>query len=111
NRPSIELIPRMDYVRFTQLLQGARFIVTDGGSNQEECYYLNLPCLVMRKATERNEGIGLNAVLANYDEGVIETFVKDALSNKAVSRSHSLESKASPSDRIAEHLASLLHNA
>ncbi|HHX81694.1 MAG TPA: hypothetical protein GX696_01765 [Pseudomonadaceae bacterium] len=54
----IELRPRYDYFRFIGLVKGAEYVITDGGSNQEECFYLGKPCLLMRKATERDEGVG-----------------------------------------------------
>ncbi|MEP1727168.1 MAG: UDP-N-acetylglucosamine 2-epimerase, partial [Marinobacter sp.] len=54
--PGIELRKRLSYFEFAGVLARARFLVTDGGSNQEESSYLGLPCLVMRKGTERKEG-------------------------------------------------------
>ncbi len=57
------LLPRVDYFDFMKLLDGACYVITDGGSNQEELYYMGKPCLIMRKTTERQEGIGKNAVL------------------------------------------------
>ncbi|HRT39854.1 MAG TPA: UDP-N-acetylglucosamine 2-epimerase [Candidatus Woesebacteria bacterium] len=77
SNPNIELRPRYDYFRFIKLLNGADFIVTDGGSNQEECYYLGKPCLLMRKTTERQEGIGSNVVISNFDDKKIKNFSKN----------------------------------
>lgn len=57
------LLPRTDYFDFMKLLNRASFVITDGGSNQEELHYMGKPCLIMRKTTERNEGIGQNAIL------------------------------------------------
>lgn len=57
------LLPRVDYFDFMKLLNKAKFVITDGGSNQEELHYMGKPCLIMRKNTERNEGIGTNAVM------------------------------------------------
>ncbi|MCX5833744.1 MAG: UDP-N-acetylglucosamine 2-epimerase [Deltaproteobacteria bacterium] len=71
---SVELLPLQPYISFIQLLSGADFIVTDGGSIQEESYFLNIPCLIMRMKTERMEGIGANAVLAEFDRGKIDRF-------------------------------------
>lgn len=65
--PNIHLIDRQDYFNFIQLVRKSSFVVTDGGSNQEECHYLGKPCLIMRNKTERNEGIGKNAVLCEYN--------------------------------------------
>jgi UDP-N-acetylglucosamine 2-epimerase (non-hydrolysing) len=65
--PRIELRPRYSYFEFIRLIKSATFVVTDGGSNQEECYYMGKPCLIMRNTSERQEGIGSNAVISEYD--------------------------------------------
>jgi UDP-N-acetylglucosamine 2-epimerase (non-hydrolysing) len=71
----IELRPRYDYFRFIKLLRGAHFVVSDGGSNQEECYYLGKPVILLRQSTERKEGLGENCVLSRYDPQVIDEFL------------------------------------
>jgi UDP-N-acetylglucosamine 2-epimerase (non-hydrolysing) len=74
DNPRIELRPRYTYFDFFALLKRADFVVTDGGSIQEESSYLGVPCLLLRKATEREEGLGANAVLSNYDRRLIRDF-------------------------------------
>jgi UDP-N-acetylglucosamine 2-epimerase (non-hydrolysing) len=74
--PNIELRPRYDYFRFIRLLKGSRFIISDGGSNQEECFYLGHPCLLLRDRTERWEGLGGNVVLSKFDPTTIDDFIK-----------------------------------
>lgn len=73
---NVILRPRVDYFDFMKLLQNAVFVITDGGSNQEELFYMNKPCLILRKTTERNEGIGKNARLFNGKASDIATFIK-----------------------------------
>ncbi len=73
--PGIELRPRYTYFDFVSLLEAAEFVVTDGGSIQEEASYLGKPCLLMRKASERPEGLGKNVVLSNFDSEVTRHFV------------------------------------
>lgn len=73
---NIELRPRYDYLDFITLVASAEFVVTDGGSNQEECFYLGKPCVLLRKATERTEGLGQNVVLSNFDLNLIVDFVQ-----------------------------------
>lgn len=75
--PSIELRQRYDYFRFIRLLAAADFVVSDGGSNQEECFYMGKPILLLRRATERQEGLGENCVLSRFDPAVIECFLTD----------------------------------
>jgi UDP-N-acetylglucosamine 2-epimerase (non-hydrolysing) len=74
-KQNIEVRPRYDYFSFVRLIEKSEFVITDGGSNQEECYYLGKPCILFRKKTERNEGIDENVLLSNLDWPRIETFV------------------------------------
>ncbi|MDA8519449.1 UDP-N-acetylglucosamine 2-epimerase [Acidovorax sp. NCPPB 4044] len=73
----VTLMKRLPYMDFMRVLGGAKYVVTDGGSNQEECYYLGKPCLILRNVTERMEGIGHNAVLSKLDDSVIDEFLRD----------------------------------
>lgn len=104
NSKNISLQSRMPYSEFIQLLKSSRFIVSDGGSNQEESYYLGIPCILMRKATERHEGIGGNVVLSNYSIEVFDDFVSDVIHTN---KRYRVEISESPSAKIAEYLASI----
>ena len=73
---NIVLLPRMGYVRFINLIKEACFVITDGGGNQEELSYLGVPTLLMRKTTERKEGLGSTAVVAAYDQDVVNDFIE-----------------------------------
>lgn len=73
----VTYLPLQDYTTFLHLLKDAEFVITDGGSVQEECYYLGKPCLIMRKRTERQDGIGENAVLSEFDKGVTTRFLNE----------------------------------
>jgi UDP-N-acetylglucosamine 2-epimerase (non-hydrolysing) len=75
--PSFFLLPRQPYVRFASILAQAEYLVTDGGSNQEEAYYLGKPCLLMRRKTERIEGLGQNVLLAPHPLREIDAFLRD----------------------------------
>lgn len=73
--PRFHLWPRMGYFEFVSLLTRARFVITDGGSNQEELSYLGKPALLMRRATERQEGLGENVVLCGYRRTILLEFL------------------------------------
>lgn len=73
--PELTLLDRMDYPEFVQLLVGARFLMTDGGSNQEEAAMMGLPTLLLRRATERQDGIGDTVEISNLDPQRIAAFV------------------------------------
>ena len=96
----IELWPRLDYFRFMALVRGSEYLITDGGSNQEECSYLGLPCLLMRKATERLEGLGRNTVLSGYDRNIVREF----MNKYSEWRTPPLELVDSPSEMIVNAL-------
>lgn len=102
----IELCQRMDYVKFVGVLSQSQFLITDGGSNQEEAFYMKIPCLLMRQHTERQEGIGSNVVLSHYNQEVIHNFVNNNLNNSKQEGINIAET-LSPSDRIVDHLISL----
>jgi UDP-N-acetylglucosamine 2-epimerase (non-hydrolysing) len=75
--PHIDCRQRYHHSDFLSLLEQAEFIVTDGGSLQEESSYLGIPCLLLRKATERREGLGKNVVLSCYDDSIVDHFVQN----------------------------------
>ena len=54
---NVFLIPPQNYVDFVWLMKKAHLILTDSGGIQEEAPSINKPLLVMRKVTERSEGI------------------------------------------------------
>lgn len=75
NNVNIRLKPRIPYVEFVNLLDSSEFVITDGGSNQEELSYLGKPTLLIRKATERKEGLGKNVVLSGLKSSMIDNFI------------------------------------
>jgi UDP-N-acetylglucosamine 2-epimerase (non-hydrolysing) len=101
---SYELRPRMRYSEFIALLSGARFVVTDGGSNQEELSYLDVPTVLMRDTTERQEGVGQTAFVSRYDGAAIERFLDAAPARGPAP----LEDRPRPSELIVDDLAAQL---
>jgi UDP-N-acetylglucosamine 2-epimerase (non-hydrolysing) len=70
-------IPRLTFFPFIALLRRSEFLFTDSGGSQEECFYLDHPCLVHRMKTERREGLGENVVLSRFDFDVVREFLAD----------------------------------
>jgi UDP-N-acetylglucosamine 2-epimerase (non-hydrolysing) len=68
-------VPRLPYGAFIALLRRAAWLVTDSGGSQEECSQLGIPCLVHRRATERQEGLGENVVLSHMDPAAVRAFL------------------------------------
>ena len=100
NDPNCSLLPRQSFFKFNSLLKNAEFIVTDGGSNQEESYYMGKPCLLLRTETERMEGLGHNVVISNFDSAVIDNF----LCYYKLYQKEPISKTISPSQIIIDHL-------
>jgi UDP-N-acetylglucosamine 2-epimerase (non-hydrolysing) len=49
----VTLLDPLPYIRFMNVVTGARLVITDSGGLQEETTYLNIPCLTLRENTER----------------------------------------------------------
>ena len=101
--PNIQLSTLQPYIKFIGLLAHAEFIVTDGGSIQEESYILNKPCLIMRSTSERMEGLGENAFLADFDNVHIAQFLEKLPSLNRVELADSIKPSASIIDHIVQY--------
>jgi len=51
--PGLSLLEPMPYIRFMNVVTGAKAVITDSGGLQEETTYLDIPCLTLRDNTER----------------------------------------------------------
>lgn len=102
--PNLDVVPKMPFVSFVNLLKGCEFVITDGGSNQQELSYLGIPTLILRNETESIEGLGVNAVLgrstATFSD-FIENYQRYRVSTKV--------EKSSPSEIVANTIDSILN--
>jgi UDP-N-acetylglucosamine 2-epimerase (non-hydrolysing) len=55
--PNVRLLDPLDYLPLVQLMKHSHLVLTDSGGIQEEAPSLGKPVLVMRKVTERQEGV------------------------------------------------------
>jgi len=62
NDPHFTLVPPLDYLSLVNLMKRSALILTDSGGIQEEAPSLGVPVLVLRKVTERPEGVEAGAV-------------------------------------------------
>jgi UDP-N-acetylglucosamine 2-epimerase (non-hydrolysing) len=58
----ITLLPPLDYLPLVHLMKRATLILTDSGGIQEEAPAFGVPVLVLRKVTERPEGVEAGAL-------------------------------------------------
>lgn len=77
NTKGIMLLPRQSFFMFNQYLSHCEFMISDGGGNQAESYYLGIPCIILRSETELREGIGKNVVISKFNTKKIMNFVKN----------------------------------
>jgi UDP-N-acetylglucosamine 2-epimerase (non-hydrolysing) len=72
--PNLVIIGKLDYFLFQEYLQNAQFVITDSGGLQEECAIFGKPCLIHRLATERDDGLGSNAILSYWRKDSLTEF-------------------------------------
>lgn len=78
NKENIQITPLVDYFNFISLLSSPKceYLLADGGSIQEESLVFKKPCIILRKKTERQEGLttGINFLTnlnVNYAKEII----------------------------------------
>lgn len=75
---NMKLAEPLGYLDFLKLESEAAFVMTDSGGIQEETTILNVPCLTLRKNTERPVTVteGTNTLVGPYPEKIIEAAEK-----------------------------------
>jgi UDP-N-acetylglucosamine 2-epimerase (non-hydrolysing) len=71
---NIKLVNPFGYLSFLNLMMSSKFALTDSGGIQEETTVLNIPCLTLRKNTERPVTItqGTNTIVGNDTDRIIQ---------------------------------------
>jgi UDP-N-acetylglucosamine 2-epimerase (non-hydrolysing) len=83
NNERILLTEPQEYVPFVHLMKASYLVLTDSGGAQEEAPGLGKPVLVLRKTTERPEGVHSgNARLVGTDTDVVLTEASRLLSSE-----------------------------
>ena len=83
NKENIKLIKPLDYPSFIWLMSKSKLIISDSGGIQEEAPTLNIPVLVTRETTEREEGITCGtSFLVGTNKTKIVNKVKELLNAK-----------------------------
>lgn len=100
---TITCLDRIPYFDMMYVMSHATYIITDGGSNQEESYYLGKPTLILRKNTERIEGLGRNVVMSGLEFPVMNDFI----THYSRYQFPKVTAKVSPSAIIAKTVLSL----
>lgn len=96
----VQFVSRLSYIDFVNLIAGSEFLITDGGGNQEEAYYMGLPCLILRNVTERIEGLGHNVILSKMNKKTIGSFMENYKKYKKIK----INPEIKPSKIIVDYL-------
>lgn len=96
----VTLLPRQTFRVFIKMLHECEYVISDGGSNQEECFYLGKPCLILRDKTERVEGLESTCLLSQFSPKLIDNF----LANPEAYRRSPWQPQKSPSEIILDTL-------
>jgi len=72
--PGLRLMEPLGYLEFLGLMSEARLVLTDSGGVQEETTVLGIPCLTLRKNTERPVTVtqGTNEIVGTSKERIID---------------------------------------
>jgi UDP-N-acetylglucosamine 2-epimerase (non-hydrolysing) len=105
--PRVSLVEPPDYLDFVRMMEGAHLVLTDSGGVQEEAPALGLPVLVMRRTTERPEGVTAGTsklVGTDKDEIVREAsrLLGGAAAYEEMSRAANPYGDGKASERIAQ---------
>lgn len=70
--PRLHMIEPLSYLEFNYLVERAKAVVTDSGGITEEASIMNVPCMTLRKNTERPETIdlGTNELLGTNPKAI-----------------------------------------
>ena len=104
---NVAMIEPLDYPNFARLLSISYIMLTDSGGVQEEAPALGKPVLVMRKTTERPEGVtaGTAKLIGTDKQRIISeifTLLDDDVAYSAMARAHNPFGDGRAAQRIAE---------
>jgi UDP-N-acetylglucosamine 2-epimerase (non-hydrolysing) len=108
-KPRVHLIPPMEYRKLVGAISRATIVATDSGGLQEEAPCLGKPVLVLRRVTERPEGVAAGTLeLVGTDESTItkalDRLLDDTTAYERMARAANPYGDGKASGRIAAAL-------
>ena len=97
------VVSLLEHRQFAKMLSASRFVVTDGGSIQEEASFLGVPCLLLRNETERDEGLGKNVIVSEFNFDIIDDFLNNYDKMRRNVRADNLQPSKIIVDKILQH--------
>jgi UDP-N-acetylglucosamine 2-epimerase len=86
----INAVNPVNYSKILALLGESKMIITDSGGLQKEAYWMNTPCITVRKSTEWVETLGKNNVLL------------ENISSSSIKKIKTILNKNTPQNKISE---------
>lgn len=104
----IIITENQNYSDFIYLISKSSLLITDGGSIQEESLIFKKPCILLRKATERQEGLstGIN-YLSKLDVKETNKKIQEYLNIKKIKSFKNPFGKGDISNKIIKTLAAI----
>ena len=92
NLDGINTIDPVKYSKMLQLLSDAKLLLTDSGGLQKEAYWLNTPCVTLRKSTEWIETFegGHNILVPKLTDSSFKLIMKK-LSDKEIKKQRNIK--------------------
>ena len=97
---TINLFDLLEHNKFLDELKKSNLIITDGGSIQEECYFLGKKTIIWRKTTERRYALNNNMFVSGFDSEEALKFI----SSDNFKIEETFKSEISPSQEIIDYL-------
>ncbi len=106
---NVVLVEPQEYIPFVKLMQRATLIITDSGGVQEEAPTLGVPILVLRRTTERPEGVtaGTAHLIGTDTERIVEeasVLLTDSEAHSAMARAGNPYGDGNAAERIVARL-------
>jgi UDP-N-acetylglucosamine 2-epimerase (non-hydrolysing) len=109
NVKEITLLPPLDYLPLVHLLSRSTLVLTDSGGIQEEATALRVPTLVLRRTTERPEGVQAGILkLTGTDPAIILSEARLLLDDPAAHRAMARAANPFGDGHAAERIVSAL---
>lgn len=71
---NIELFKPWSFIKFLELEQKSKLIISDSGTVPEECAIFKTPCILIRDSTERPELLEVNQMIVSGTRNIFENY-------------------------------------
>jgi len=110
NTHNIHIVEPQPYLEFNYLVENSMAVITDSGGITEETTFLGIPCLTLRKNTERPETVKMGTnVLVGNSTNLIQKALKEILSGKWKSGSIPQRWDGKSGERIVNSIEKILN--